>query len=269
MKKLMIAAAAAAMIGGAYATDVCTDEDVGSWDTGCLVYDLQIKVKTLAPKKLKCKGDGCSDCGSTLYYLDNASRKFKGYIWFCNDYCWDVNDTPYIVLWDANTKTPVVPILYQKYVSDTGVKGTKYFYEQDGLEFTFLGRYAKSANKVAAAWTLDTEDIAGYAAGVNGTGILDKDDNTLMLKSISGNFAGLALPSATIKSKCEANTVYGLIAELCDCFDAWCEGSGEEWDEGVPATGTWSLKYNKKLSNGSTPMFKLAPKYALVDEDAV
>lgn len=267
MKKLMIAAAAAAMIGGAYATDVCTDE--GEYATHCLVYDLQIKVKTLTPKLGKCgsKKDLCGDSScSEIYYLDNVNTTLKGYVWFCEDDCWDVDDEPYIVLWDTKVKAPVVPVLYWK---DTEKKTTKYIYEQEGLTFEFLGRYAKGMKKVAAAWTLDTEYIAGYAAGVNGSLINNKDEGTAMLKSISGNFAGMAMPSLAVKKLCEDDEeVTGVYANLCDCIDSWCEAD-QEADEGVPATGTWSLKYNKKLSLGSTPMYKIVPKYVLVDEDNV
>jgi hypothetical protein len=269
MKKLMIAAAAAAMIGGAYATDVCTDEgDVAGVD--CLVYDLKISVKTLAPKYGACKGkkSGCSDGScSEIYYLDNTSRTLKGYIWFCEDECWTIDDEPHIVLWDTKAKTFVVPIGYARVTKANGAQVTKYYYETDGLAFTFLGRYSKGMKKAAAAWEIDTDYLTGFAAGVNGSLMIDKDAGTAKLKSISGNFAGMATPSLTVSKKCEDDEdVPGYYAELCECLDSWCEASSEA-DDGVPATGTWSLKYNKKLSKGSTPMYKLVPKYALWNED--
>ena len=262
MKKLMIAAAAAAMIGGAYATDVCTDEsEAGGVD--CLVYDLQIKVKTLAPKYGNCKTkSGCSDGCSEIYYLDNTSRTLKGYIWFCDDECWEADDPAHIVLWDATAKTYVVGI---GYAYDADKRVTKYYYETDQLAFDFLGRYGKKMTKAAASWALDTEYLRGYGAGLNGSLMIDKETKEAKLKSISGNFAGTVTPSLTIKTACSDETVEGVYALLCDCFETICDLT--ETSDDVPAYGTWSLKYNKKLSTGSTPMFKLVPKYALFDED--
>lgn len=267
MNKLMIAAAAAAMIGGVYATDVCTDEGEAVAG-GCLVYDLKISVKTLAPKHGTCKdkGSGCSDGScSEIYYLDNTSRTLKGYLWFCEDDCWTADDQPHIVLWDTKSKQYIVPIGYAK-VEKNGSTITKYYYETDGLAFSFLGRYGKKVKKAAAAWEIDTDYLVGAAAGVNGSLIQNKDEGTAMLKSISGNFAGMAMPSLTVSKKCEDPEVeLGVYATLCDCIDSWCDASEEA--DSVPASGTWSLKYNKKLSNSSTPMFKLVPKYALMNED--
>ena len=262
----MIAAAAAAMIGGVYATDVCTDE--GDLVSHCLVYDLQIKVKTLTPKYGYCKSKAnkCSqgEC-SELYYLDNTSRTLKGYIWFCEDDCWDMDTEAYVVLWDAKSKTAIIPIYYMK---DKEKKTTKYFYETDGISFSFLGRYSKGMKKVAAAWALDTEFIYGNAAGVNGSLIQNKDEGTAMLKSISGNFAGMAQPSLTVKHLCDEDELLtGVYANLCDCIDSWCEAD-QEAEDGVPASGTWSLKYNKKISYGTKPMFNIVPHFALVNEDA-
>ena len=81
MKKLMIAAAAAAMIGGAFAE--CSDFD------GCIAYDLTMSIKTLGPKKLVCKAE-CKSCGeedTIVAYLDNVTQSIKGVIWACDWVC--------------------------------------------------------------------------------------------------------------------------------------------------------------------------------------
>jgi hypothetical protein len=263
MKKLMIAAAAAAMIGGAYA-DVCADE--GDYTTSCLVYDLQIKVKTLGPKYGVCreKGTRCTDGGcADIYYLDTANNTYKGYMWFCEDYCWTDATDAYLVLWDAKTKAPIVPIGKAK---DTERKVTKYYYNQGGLDFEFLGRYGKNLKKAAASWEIDAGAIMGHGAGVNGSLIYNKEDGSAMLKSISGNFAGSVVPSMTVKKLCEDGEEMDIMfANLCDCAETLCDAT-ETADE-VPASGTWSLKYNKKLSLGSKAMFQIVPKYAIWDED--
>lgn len=51
MKKLVIAAAAAAMIGGVYADELC-EESVGG--SGCSVYNVKFTFKTLVGKKFNC-----------------------------------------------------------------------------------------------------------------------------------------------------------------------------------------------------------------------
>ena len=280
MKKLMIAAAAAAMIGGAYA-DVCDDEgDVAP--SGCMVYDLKISAKTLVPKKGKCKSGAVSDCKdgcNVVYYLDNGNRTFKGYIWFCDTMCWDSNETDSnLVLWDAKTKAPVVPVNYGK-ITKNGKEITKYYYTSinDGFYgWTFLGRYGKKSSKIAASWWVATTPISINAAGLNGSGFKDKEACTLSLKSISGAFAGSVTPELKISKTgitgsngrrvCIDVMTNGMYAELCDCVQDLCDLY--QTATTVPATGTWSLKYNKKLSTGSTPMYKIVPKYALWDEDA-
>jgi len=256
MKKLMIAAAVAAMTVGAYA-GACDDVDVtDSWDD-CLVYDVKIKAKTLMPKKLVCK-DSCTKCSDVdpVYYLADASRTFEGYLWFCYDECWDVDDTPYIAMWEKKTKTAIIPLYY-------AIEGTKVVAYPVETEFDFLGRYNKKADKVAALWIVDNLYGWFYCAGVKGSVTKDKEMGTVTLKSISGNAVGmLALATVEEARKCDLPAEFtAQIAGLCDCWEDWCEGDGEDADM-VPVSGTWSLKYNKKLSTGAKSMLLVVPSYA-------
>ena len=260
MKKLMIAAAAAAMIGGAYA-GACSDIDAGVVSGNCMVYDVKLNVKTLAPKKMKCAGETCSDCASYVYYLDNASRSIVGYAWLCYEDCIDDSTDMNLVLWEKKTKVPVVTLPY-------AYEDGKFVQYPNTFNFSFIGRYGKKAKKVAAAWELDTEFIAGYCAGLNGSCSYDKDFGTAMLKNVSGNFAGLAVPATIVSKKlCEdPEEIAGLYAGICDCWESWCD-SGDEATDGLPSYGTWSIKYNKSLSKGGKSMLQLVPSYALELED--
>ncbi len=255
MKKLMIAAAVAAMTVGAYA-GACDDVDYTevSMDD-CLVYDVTFKLKTLMPKKLVCKScDKCSD-DDVVYYLADASRTFNGYLWFCYDDCWTEDDTPYIALWEKKTKTAIIPLYY-------AIEDKKIVAYPVETAFTFLGRYNKNANKVAALWEFGTDYGEFVAAGVKGSVTQDKEMGTVTLKSISGNAVGyLSMQTIEVAKKCDDPDMFtAKIAGLCDCWESWCDDGDDAED--VPFSGTWSLKYNKKLSKGAKSMLLVVPSYA-------
>ena len=68
MKKLMIAAAAAAMVGGVYAVD------------NPQVYDFTATLKTTS-----CSGKSAKDvCGDTVYYRSQVTQKLYGKFWGCD-----------------------------------------------------------------------------------------------------------------------------------------------------------------------------------------
>ena len=269
MKKLMIGAAVAAMAMGASA-GVC---DEGSTTSPCKAWDLKMTLKSLGPKKITCKGT-CSD--GEVYYMDNATRKLKGYLWVCDYECGaDYN----VVLWDTKYKLSVIW---------APEKGSNSAYQSipAGDEMYV---YGKKMNKVAGniEFTGDmynpvTRELAAginvQAAGVNGKFVQGNSDTDCYIKSLSGNVAG----SIAWVDKNEApKTTRGLcedvvedppceelevklipICEACAYCDTWCD-SDSNAPELVPATGTWSMKYNKKVSKGGTPIQDLVPSYAL------
>lgn len=276
----MIGAAIAALASGAFA-GACDEVNVGGSD-GCLVYDLKFTVKTLAPKKLTCKGCSKCDDSTVLYYLDGATRTFNGYLWFCADDCWTVEDEPYMVLFEKKSKTVFAPLLW-KYNDTFTARGID-SENQPKAQFAFLGRYGKKANKIAAAWSLsdtfelenDDASFVFMAAGINGTGFKLKDacylkgEAAYYLKSISGNVAGaLAIDTVvTGYSKCDDDPEYEVYyVNLCDCFSNYCEDDCTPIQtEAVPASGTWSLKYNAGLSKGSKSMLTIVPQWAQIQE---
>lgn len=286
MKKLMIAAVAAAMAAGSYAA--CSEVVETTTAEYDLVWDLSLKAKTLAPKKLSCKTtDVCGETTKgTVYYLDSASRTLKGVIWACDYTCEDA--TFYIGLWDTKNKRAVIAI------PSTGFEGQE-------LDFVpaDLMVFGKKANKVAATFNFVGVDATGAdaidvtAAGVNGK-IASKSaecaDATCYLKSISGYFAGSLLPvipntttygttTKTTTSLCgedtieidtcdeveEIEVIYTTLCEVCGGFDGWCaaEECAIVLDGMVPAVGTWSMKINSKASKGKKGIQNFVPAYAL------
>lgn len=259
MKKLMVAAAAAAMTAGAFA-GACDDTDIGATTFDCMVYDVQLKLKTLVPAKANCYSkDSCGEktACDEVYYLKDGTRKINGYMWLCDDLCWDTDDDVRIVLFDKAAKLPVITLPYT-------IEGTKVVQFPNTFNFDFLGRYGKSAKKVAAAWQVDADTLYVACAGLGGTTIADKDMGTVQLKSISGNCAGtMDISTIVVPGKCgEADEYTAKIAGLCDCWDNWCDDGDDA--ESVPVTGTWSIKYNKALSKeNAKSMLTIVPSYAL------
>lgn len=256
MKKLMVAAVATAMTAGAFAT-VCDDEVL---DT-CIAYDMTLKLKTLGAKKMVCKVDGgvCDDViKEKVYFLDNVTRSFKGYVWSCDYACGGEFN---IVLWDKKNVGEALAI---------GDADTLDFFSENCF------RYSKKANKVAIATDIETDTAALKIAGVNGSFKAAVDSDYNFVKSISGYAAGVIKvvnPDAQVVvvkgGLCDDDVIEPcddpeiLIVEICECFENYCKDATPDTDFMVPAAGTWSLKYNKKVSSGKAgTMRSLCPAWA-------
>ena len=262
MKKLMIGAAVAAITVGAFAA--CSETT-----TECAAWDLKFNLKTLTPKKTNCGKDACGESLGSVYYLDNTSRKIEGYMWACNYVC-DESDEYFVTLWDKKNKKAVVA-----YSADA---------QAVPVPVDDLLVYGKKANKVAGTFVFEglVDDVGDEAfnmtaAAVNGK--FQKGDKCY-IKSLSGYAAGkvkLYLP--TVKTAggskgtlCEepeeaepCEDVVLRAATFCDacCWETWCDETYDYGETLVPAAGTWSMKYNKKVSKGTKSMSALVPKYAL------
>lgn len=271
MKKLMIALAAAGLVGSVWAGGGCGD--------GCLVYDLKVTLKTLGPKLQKCK-DLCDDGSDKVYYLDTVTRALKGYAWSC-DYncdCGGGNTKLELVLWEP--KAELGWWLYDT-TSKTGDKNIA-----DLASNTI--RFAKKGSK-AAVW-FDVEDAEGtnwkdrcadsdYKVESTlrfvgfGTAVREKKNlDACIVKSVSGNVIGNVTPDVRCEKKstkkgnwcgddtsvcCKDHKIRW--ACLCNCNVDWCDDvdgvlikGGADLMNGtghVPAYGTWSMKYNASLSS--------------------
>ena len=269
MKKLMIGAAVVALAAGAFAS--CSDS------TGrCVAWDLSLNLKSLDAKKLSCK----SACGdkSTLFYLDNASRKLKGFLWAC-DYSCDSGEPLFVVLWDTKKKIPVIPA---PPVGDyTG-------FATIPVTFADWMVYGKKGNKVAGEFLLEDDrgssDISVNVAGLNGS--VKTGCNDCYIKSLSGQAAGRINVGAqygvvdyTVGGLCgdhvveiceddDVEILYVTLCEICCGFNGWCDDGAvlplSDLDNMVPAYGSWKMKYNKKMSLADErSIWSYVPGYAL------
>ena len=262
MKKLMIAAAVAAMTAGAFA-DACSETPAAEV---CRAWDVSMSLKSFGPKKTTCKieGDVCDDPEvSTVYYLDNVTRKIQGYLWVCEYECGkDFN----VCLWDKKNGLAIIPVAY------------------DAVAFDEVYVYGKKADKVAGTLAFAGTDLLGNdtidvtASGVNGKMVRGYEDTDCYVKSLSGYVAGklayIPPTAVTIAGSkgglcedpedvviCEEYTAK--ILPLCDacCFEGWCDA--EDADPMLPTVGTWKMKYNKSVSKGNKAISQLVPAYAL------
>lgn len=283
MKKLMIAAAFAAMVGGASADGVC-DNTSGS---DCWVYDVKVTMKTLGPKLIKGK-DCYGDASGSVEYLVNTTRKFQGIAWACEGACeMPTQDGLNFVMWEPARKVNVTePLKWGKAINIGDVIGSSNVvttvngvevtntvpvhatatdvkeagWEADTLSFEIADRYDKKANKVEAYWYFDelqntftapdhTFDGEGEIIAA-GFGKFDVKNGRIA--SISGNAVGTITPTL----KCDPPVV----CDLCTEFEDWFT-DGEAATE-VVMSGSWSMKFNKSLATGKKNLGQVVPKYA-------
>lgn len=232
MKKLMIAAAAAALVGGGFAD--CIDPD-GETGNCAAVYNVQVSLKTLNAKSKKVKVE-CEDPENACY-LVAGTRKYAGVLASCECDCEDTTIVlePKFYFWGTTEKAAYC---------DAEAKL--------GNAVRFGGPTSKAAKKVAATFELSASLI-----NLTGAGFGSYNAKIGRVASISGYIAGLVnAPLCAVKcadplpaygfSVCDDNEIVGL--------------------ESVPAYGTWSIKYNagasKKYAANSTYVEKtMVPSY--------
>ena len=111
---------------------------------------------------------------------------------------------------------------------------------------TALCRFSKTANKVAVQFEVagsgapdSNPDVDATMYQLVAAGFGTFDTKSLAIKSVSGNVVG-TLPSLDY---CDD---YADVAGLCDDFETWCD-YGDPGEIMVPAFGTWTAKYVKKM----------------------
>ena len=263
MKKLIIGAAVATIATGAFAAACSEVKDCAAWD-------VKFNLKTLTPKKTNCGKDACGESLGSVYYLDSTSRKIEGYMWACDYDCEESSDY-FITLWDKKNKKAVVA--YSAADPQTvPVPG------DDILV------YGKKATKVAGTFVFEglMDDVGDEAFNITAAGINGKfqKGDKCYIKSLSGYAAGkvkLYLPNAkTAKAskgtlcedpeepiECEEAVIRAATFCTACCWETWCNEEYAYDETLVPAAGTWSMKYNKKVSKGTKSMSQLVPSYAL------
>lgn len=234
MKKLMIAAAAAATVGGAFAAPQ--------------VYDMTITVKATECKSAnKAYKNVCAD--DVVLYRAQATQKFYGKFWGCDcdviacpdvaNYGKDVNDENGYIFWGAKGAFHNAEMTWS-ILQLVGKQGTN-------IEGAFgLDLYTCENGEVASDPSFVLNGAGYGTALVKGCANADN-----YIKSMSGNVVGTYNVSAlSVLSGCK------YCGETAECY-AWdfCGCTAADSDVSA-AFGTFTLKYNasqaKAVANGKS-----------------
>ncbi len=259
MKKLLIAAAVAAMTAGSFA-DLCSDEA-----EGCTLYNFKATLNTLLPKAVKYgKSTTCDEDMGSCWYFEKGKRTLQGVLFACEEVC-SLEEMGF-VLWEPKYKQVYAPLVFN---ADYGE-----FENALSTDDAILERFGKKTDKVQMLAELeDAQGVLRYATDNEydgtllnmvfaGMGSFDTKNNRI--KSVSGNAVATFEDSTTELNAFGYNcdTCYAVVWGLCDWFDksvdVVCDGI--DYTQAV-GYGTWSLKYNKKASNGSKSIFSYVPSY--------
>ena len=279
MKKLMIAAAAAAMVGGAYAAteetlcnDLCHDETA---TPKCFVWVFRANVKTLLPAKVtvKTKTDDSSICydgvtpGSTCKYLVAGVRQFVGLAWLCESVCpaQDIHDGKCnFVAWENSSKLPIT-----KPLEWDGTVFTADVIPEADEEAVLFDRFGIQGKAVEAFWPLELD---GITLGAMSEAEQEKFKQYVGAYGGDLYLAGFgALPSrltaanfAVINGYCVANwqpECGPTKPEFCEDITSWC---AEDDATNVAGYGIWSLTYSSAYSSGTYSLRRIVPARAQV-----
>lgn len=231
----MIAAAAAAMIGGAYAA--CQE------DTACVyAYKLTLSGKTTVAFTVKGKASTCTD---DVCYRKASSFKIDGYLYGTTEAteadpeecieascgCVDKETAPESIFWNTKSKKEV----------------------QATFAWTQLNLIGKDAKQLEAVATFNDLTLAGFGT---------YDVKKLAIKSISGNFAGQL--DAPVCETCNYDATN--CEETCEETDTvvfkLCTLEEDSADK-TAAFGKWTLKPNSAAAKKLTKEYDglvLAPK---------
>ena len=223
MKKLMIALAAAGLVGGAFAGN-CTPDAPSNPDA--LVYQFKATVKTTkgTPAKFSASGSTCTPGSSAEGVIRLPdSTKFQGWIYDCDPSC-NLLETGKAVVWDSKRKAQLTDAAFTT---------------------TFLNVMGKKQTDAEWAWTF--AGAAAYSADISqtyaltGSG-LGKYSKKGYYTSFSGNFAGTAAASYHLAKNA-----------ACDPSRIWkCDDLATLADSDTVAYGSWSVKYSSSASKKYT-----------------
>ena len=223
MKKLMIAAAVAAMGAGAFAGDCApVAEDVAR------VYQMQLNVYTT--KGVALDGIGASACapGDCVPMRGRDKTVIRGYVYVCGNPCEMKDyqdafcDSRRHVLFNEGVDTP-------------------------NLAWTFVNAIGSGARDAEAAWTFaGTVTYPGFGDSTYAlTGAGYGQFNGEMFNNLSGYFAGTVDNTYALSAKagsavtcCKPSMVV-----KCDADQVWVEAP-----EGSVAFGAWKMKFNANVS---------------------
>ena len=194
MKKLMIAAAAATLVGGAFAAscnESCTDD--------CpFGYRLKVMVRTTNPCQVT--DDSCGPCGETANYRKPAIRRYMGVVYGttkadkiigpCNEAtvgcaCNTWQDNAYIAIWDYDTK------------------GAMALDSAELFQLNRVGCVSTERNKAEMAFQVNLKcDENVYPLMFAGFGLCGNYNDKITLGQVQGYCAGLIPAGRVAKSAC-------------------------------------------------------------------
>ena len=286
MKKLMIAAAAAAMVGGAFAS-LCQD-DVISATPKCWAWTFRANVKTLIPAEVKvakvnpsggtiCADDFGGSAATNCTYLVAGIRQFTGVIWECESTCpagdLALGNGAQYVIWENSSKYPVSAPLKMKQEEDTSVTPTRKYWSYTGTAwptadgvatlFDRFGLYATAAemyyalslpgfSNLPATYSAYAETFKGTLT-IAGFGALPSQKPAANFQTINGYCVANWQPECGPTKK-----------DFCTALASWC---AEADATNVAGYGVWSLSYNEALSSGRYSLADAVPARAIVREN--
>lgn len=244
MKKLMIAAAVAAVASGAFA--VCGDPD-DTPATGAQVYKMTFSGKTTAGLPGSATANLCGDPTEGCVVRVPANLLIQGWIALCDPACGTILDSfnapNYRSFWQVKPYKADIPdgaVTFEV----LNIIGKKAKDAEAAGKFTGTVTYAETAT-----WALADVQFAGGGKSVN------KNGAWAYFSSFSGNFANAPVASWYIKgSECAQTHVYDPCTLTVNCDET----------PNTVAFGKWAMKYDsaasKKMSKNSTRPAR--PSYA-------
>ncbi len=220
-----------------------------------------------------------------VFWMDNATRKFEGIAWQCKAACFegiafadcDPNNNGRLnyVIWEKKNSLAIsYPVFQVKYGADdgtnfTGAYQTQYF-SLDAQNEMLIGRYGKKAQKVTAYWQL-WNLLHGQSIDAAGFGTYDVKN--LRTKSVSGNAVGMLMPVGSTTDSCgNTSRIFCALGFMCVEWMDWCCDGCYAGVDLVPASGTWSLKYNsaatKKANKDKATLASFVPNYMFYSHSA-
>ena len=229
MKKLMIAVAAAAMVGGAFAE--CQE------DTACVyAYQVSLSGKSTVAASTKANPSACVDADC---YRKAASYKVKGYIWGVTD---DQTDPSQCIEGCGCLDLTQAASTTYLWNTKTLKKLDDMTFEQLNLIGSNVGTKAKTAEVVAKIGDLVLAGFGKY------------DTKKLEFKSASGYFAGTVAAPVCTTCTYNATDCEDVCEETASKAFAVCTLEAAEVAT-TPAYGKWSIKYSKSAAKKLTKNF--------------
>ena len=234
MKKIMIAAAAAAMVGGAFAS-ACEPEECPIIKEVARVYQVQFNVYTTSGHVLAKDGIGATQCspGESACIVMRGKDKtvFRGYVYVCENLC-ELTD----------------------YASAFADVRRRVLFDDAEFTWNFCNVIGKNNTDAECAWDFtgtvnyDEERAQDYALKGAGYGKYVHSTEGFF-DNLSGYFAGTASASFDLSSKLTAGNADCICtpSQVLKCSAV--DGISFE-DSDTVAFGAWKMKFNANVTKG-------------------